>query len=165
MGSGKSVVCDLLRLHGIPVFDADKEAKLLNDTSSRIREALTLHFGDDLYEGKKLNRQRLAELIFHDKRNLAIANSIIHPVLADRFIEWSKERSCRPFVAMDAAVLFEAGFEQHVDTVITVYAPKEVRVKRVMEREQTADRGRVEARMRNQMAEEEKMELGQPCYL
>lgn len=156
IGSGKSVVCTLFRLHGIPVFDADKEAKLLNDTSVRIREKLTSYFGDNLYEEGKLNRQKLAALIFHDKRNLEVANSIIHPVLAERFMEWSRERSHCPFVAIDAAVLFEAGFEQYVDKVITVYSPKELRLERVMNRD-GAESSRVEARMQNQMPEEEKM--------
>ncbi len=157
IGSGKTVVCDLLRLHDVPVFDADKEAKQLNDTSPQVREALTNHFGDELYEGGKLNRQKLASLIFNDKRNLSIANSIIHPALADRFNEWCSDRMSSKLVAIDAAVLFEAGFEAHVDTVVVVYSPKELRLKRVMKRDKV-DMSKVEARMRNQLPEEEKME-------
>lgn len=150
------MVCDLLRVHGIPVFDADKEAKRLNDTSPRIREALTRHFGSDLYKGGKLDRQKLAALIFHDARNLAMVNSIIHPVLAEQFLEWCRERENYPFVAIDAAVLFEAGFEQHVDQVITVFSPEATRLERVTRRDRT-DKSRVEARMQNQMPETEKI--------
>lgn len=155
MGSGKSVVCELFRLHGVPIFDADKEAKLLNDTSPRIKEELTRHFGSDLYKEGKLDRQKLATLIFHDKQNLALVNSIIHPVLADQFIKWSKERDSYPFVVIDAAVLFEAGFEQHVDKVITIYAPEAERIERVTRRDGIR-KSQVMARMQHQIPEEEK---------
>ncbi|MGI6573481.1 MAG: dephospho-CoA kinase [Fermentimonas sp.] len=156
MGSGKSVVCDLLRLHGIPVFDADKEAKQLNDTSVEVREALTRHFGESLYEEGKLNRQRFAELIFNDKQNLTIANGVIHPELAKRFNDWCATQSRFTHVAIDAPVLFEAGFDAQVDTVVVVYSPKELRVKRVMERDRV-ERKEVEARMRSQLPEKEKL--------
>ncbi len=155
MGSGKSVVCELFRLHGAPVFDADKEAKLLNDTSPRIKEELTRHFGSDLYKEGKLDRQKLATLIFHDKQNLGIVNSIIHPVLADQFIEWCKAHENYPFVVIDAAVLFEAGFERHVDKVITVYAPEAERIERVTRRD-GIKKSQVTARMQHQIPEEEK---------
>ena len=156
MGSGKTVVSELFRLHGVPVFDADKEAKLLNDTSPRVKEALTRHFGPGLYEGGRLNRAKLAGLIFQDEQNLAVANSIIHPVLAERFILWSQEREHHPVVAIDAAVLFEAKFEQYVDQVITVFSPEETRVERVKQRD-GIDRSGVMTRMRHQVAEKEKI--------
>ncbi len=156
IGSGKSVVCSLLHLHGIPVFNADIEAKRLNDTSAEVRKALTRHFGKDLYEGDRLNRQQFAKLIFNDKQNLAVANGIIHPALAKRFNDWCSAQSRFTHVAIDAPVLFEAGFDAHVDTVVVVYSPKELRVKRVMERDQV-DREKVEARMQSQLPEEEKL--------
>lgn len=155
MGSGKSIVCHLLRLHGIPVFDADKEAKYLNDTSHRIREALTRHFGDDLYKEGKLDRKKLAALIFDDQQKLLLTNSIIHPVLAEHFLEWCKQREHLSVVAIDAAVLFEAGFEQYVDQVITVYAPEEIRIERVMARDRV-EKSLVQARMQHQIPEQEK---------
>ncbi len=155
MGSGKSVVCELFRLHGAPVFDADKEAKHLNDTSPRIKEELTRHFGSDLYKEGKLDRQKLATRIFHDKQNLAVVNSIIHPVLADQFIEWCKARENYHFVVIDAAVLFEAGFERYVDKVITVYAPEAERIERVTRRD-GIKKSQIIARMQHQIPEEEK---------
>lgn len=157
MGSGKSVVCELLRLHDIPVYDADKEAKLLNDTSPKIQEGLSRAFGDTLYAEGKLNRKMLAKLIFNDDQKLAKANSIIHPVLAESFIAWCRERAHHPIVAIDAAVLLEAGFEQHVDHVLMVFAEKETRVQRVIERD-GASRALAEARMQHQIPEEEKIQ-------
>ncbi|MFA6644709.1 MAG: dephospho-CoA kinase, partial [Bacteroidales bacterium] len=85
IGSGKSIVCDIFRIYDIPVFDADIEAKRLNDTSQTIRRQLIHHFGPDIYENDRLNRRRFAELIFSNDQNIKIANSIIHPVVADCF--------------------------------------------------------------------------------
>lgn len=158
IGSGKSVVCDIFRLHGIPVFDADKEAKNLNDTSPVIREQITRHFGESLYSGSKLNRKKFASLIFHDEEKLTIANSIIHPVLAKYFTEWCLQREDQPLVIIDAALLIEAGFHRFVDSVITVSTPANVRIERVMKRDHTTRR-EVEARMKNQISEEEKIKL------
>jgi len=158
IGSGKSVVCDVFRLHGIPVFDADKEAKNLNDTSPAIREQITHHFGESLYSGSKLNRKKFASLIFHDQEKLAIANAIIHPALANYFTEWCLRRKEQPLVIIDAALLIEAGFHRLVDRVITVTSPADIRIERVMQRDHTTRR-EVEARMKNQISEEEKIKV------
>ncbi len=158
IGSGKSVVCDIFRLHGIPVFDADKEAKALNDTSPVIREQLIRHFGEELYQEGTLNRKKLASLIFKDEHNLAIANSIIHPVLASYFLEWCRQRNNDAYLVIEAAVLIEAGFHRFTDRVITVYSPRDIRMERLMKRDST-DRNQVELRMKSQLPEEEKARL------
>ncbi len=155
IGSGKSVVCDILRLHGIPVYEADREAKELNDTSPVIRAEITRHFGEELYRDGKLDRKAFASVIFHDKQKLALANAIIHPELAKHFLLWCN-RQQHPIVAIDAALLFEAGFHSWINKVIMVYAPEDVRLKRTIVRDQaTADQ--VKARMQAQLPEEEKI--------
>lgn len=155
IGSGKSVVCDILRLHGIPVYEADREAKELNDTSPVIRAEITRHFGEELYRDGKLDRKAFASVIFHDKQKLALANAIIHPELAKHFLLWCN-RQQHPIVAIDAALLFEADFHSWINKVIMVYAPEDVRLKRTIVRDQaTADQ--VKARMQAQLPEEEKI--------
>lgn len=156
IGSGKSVVSEIFHLHGIPLYNADREAKELNDTSPYIREQLTLHIGEDLYIDGKLNRKKLASIIFHDSRKLAIVNSIIHPELAKHFNEWCRQQEQCPMVILDAALLIEAGFHKFVDKVIVVQAPEELRIARVMQRDRSV-RHEVEARMNSQLSEEEKM--------
>ncbi|RNC64170.1 dephospho-CoA kinase [Proteiniphilum sp. X52] len=156
IGSGKSVVSELFRLHGIPVYNADQEAKKLNDSSPYIRGQLTQQFGEDLYVNDKLNRKKLASIIFHDSRKLALVNSIIHPELARHFTEWSRMREHCPMVILDAALLIEAGFHHFVDKVVMVQAPKELRIARVMQRDRSP-RHEVEARMDSQLPEEEKI--------
>jgi dephospho-CoA kinase len=156
IGSGKSVVCDILRLHDIPVYDADREAKELNDTSPVIRAQLISHFGEGLYREGKLDRKAFASRIFQDEHKLALANSIIHPALAKHFLEWRERQQHHPMVVIDAALLIEAGFNKWVDRVVTVYAPKEVRLQRTIARDRSSA-DQVEARMSHQLPEEEKL--------
>ncbi len=158
IGSGKSVVCDVLRLHDIPVYDADLEAKNLNDTSPVIRKKLTESFGQDLYRNNRLDREKLAHLIFNNEENLRTANSIIHPELAKHFMEWAEQRKHHPVVALDAAVLFEAGFQSVLDKTIIVLAPLEVRIERAVKRGNLT-KEQITARANSQMSDKEKAEL------
>lgn len=158
IGSGKSVVCDVLRLHDIPVYDADLEAKNLNDTSPVIRKKLTESFGQDLYRNNRLDREKLAHLIFNNEENLRTANSIIHPELAKHFMEWAEQRKQHPVVALDAAVLFEAGFQSVLDKTIIVLAPLEVRIERAVKRGNLT-KEQITARANSQMSDKEKAEL------
>lgn len=158
IGSGKSVVCDVLRLHDIPVYDADLEAKNLNDTSPVIRKKLTESFGQDLYRNNRLDREKLAHLIFNNEENLRTANSIIHPELAKHFMEWAEQRKHHPVIALDAAVLFEAGFQSVLDKTIIVLAPLEVRIERAVKRGNLT-KEQITARANSQMSDKEKAEL------
>ena len=156
IGSGKSVVSERFRMRGIPVYDADREAKQLNDHSPLIREQLTARFGKELYADGNLNRSLLATLMFQDKQRVAAVNAIVHPILAQSFLEWCSRHRGDKLVMIDAALLFEAGFASYLDRVITVYAPVEIRLERVIKRDHTC-REAVQERMKHQMPEEEKM--------
>ena len=158
IGSGKSVVCDVFRLHDIPVFDADREAKKLNDTSPVIREKLINNFGPDLYQGNKLDRKKLANLIFNNAENLRITNAIIHPELAKYFEKWVDQRKHHAVIAIDAAVLYEAGFQSLLDKTIVVMAPLETRIERAAKRDRLS-KEQITARANSQMSDEKKIEL------
>lgn len=158
IGSGKSVVCEVLRLHNIPVYDADWEAKNLNDTSPAVRKKLSKAFGAEIYRDNKLDRQKFAQIIFSNKQNLSVANKIIHTELAKHFHDWAEKQSQHPIVAIDAAVLFEAGFQEFVDFTITVLAPEELRIERAMKRDRT-DKNQILSRIKSQMSDEEKIKL------
>ena len=158
IGSGKSVVADIFRVHRFPVFDADMEAKFLNDNSLEIRSQLIEQFGDEIYVENKLDRKKFSSLIFGDKEKLKVANSIIHPVLAKYFEKWCSKNNESALVVIDAAVLLEAGFNKFTDKVVTVLAPEELRIERVMKRD-GVKRDKVIARMKHQMSEEEKIKL------
>lgn len=158
IGSGKSIVCEVLRLHGIPVYDADFEAKRLNDTSPVIRKKLIEAFGPKLYKNNFIDRKKLADLIFNNKENLLFTNSIIHSELAKHFKAWTETRANHPIVAIDAAVLFEAGFQKHVDKTVTVLSPLDTRILRVAKRDNLTQE-EIKSRIGSQMSDEEKIKL------
>ncbi len=158
IGSGKTVVAELFRLHAIPVYDADMQAKLLNDTSETIREKIILRFGNDLYADGRLDRKRFAEIIFQDQNLLREANSIIHPELRKHFLRWLQERREAPLVAIDAAVLFESNFHKLTDYNITVTAPETLRLRRATARDNSRSE-QVKNRMESQMADAERIRL------
>jgi dephospho-CoA kinase len=158
IGSGKTVVCEILSLHGVPVYIADVESKILTDISPVIRKKLIELFGEDIYNGEYLNRSLLASYIFNDKDKLQAVNNIIHPEVYKHFGEWCASHSKKRLVAMESAILFESGFNKVVNKTIMVYAPLDIRVKRVMERDNIPEE-KVLARIGSQMPDEKKAEL------
>lgn len=158
IGSGKSVVCRLLSTYSIPVFDADKEAKSLNNTSPIVKSKLKERFGEDIYINDELDKAKLASLIFNDKDNLLYVNSIIHTELAKHFIEWIDKHNSFDIVAIDAAVLLEAGFQKYIDIVITVTSPINVRIDRVSKRDNLTQE-QIQSRIKSQMTDEERIAL------
>ena len=158
IGSGKSVVVSLLQTMGIPAYIADDEAKRLTNTSPVIRSALIAHFGEDIFIDNVLNKQKLASLIFGNTTHLKLVNSIIHPIVATDFLQWSANHEKRSCVVMEAAILFESGFDRFMDVIWSVYAPLKVRIRRVMQRTNTNYES-VMQRISNQLPDEEKCRL------
>lgn len=158
IGSGKSVVSEILRLYGIPVYIADDESKRLTESSEEIREKLTEKFGNDIYEGGKLNKPLLASIIFNDKEKLKTVNSIIHPVVRADLSEWLESYADSKIIASESAILFESGFNAMFDKVITVYTPLEIRIKRIISRNNTSY-DNAKQRIESQMSDEEKVKL------
>lgn len=158
IGSGKSTVARIFSLWGIPIYIADTESKRLVNTSSQIREQLINLFGDEIYQDDLLNKNLLASYIFNDTLLLEKVNQIIHPVVAQDFTEWTKRQENSPIVGEESAIIFEAGINKHLDKIITVYAPLELKLERIIEREQTT-REKVLERIKNQMDDQEKVKL------
>ncbi|NLZ94770.1 MAG: dephospho-CoA kinase [Bacteroidales bacterium] len=160
IGSGKSTVSTLFQLLGVPVYNADEETKKLNNKSPIIREQLMKHFGEDLYHNYELDKKKFANIIFNDAEKLELANSIIHPEVLKHFVNWCKEHSNHSIVALEAAILFESGFHKHLDIVVTVYSPLNLRVERVSERDKTTPE-MVRSRIKHQMPETEKIDMSE----
>lgn len=158
IGSGKSMVSALLRVYGVPVYDADHESKRLLVTSPTIRHGLTALLGPEIYRPDgTLDRARMAALIFADADLLARVNAIIHPAVGDDFDAW-RERLTVPLCAMESAILFESGFDRRADVRLTVYAPEAIRLQRVMARDGAAEAD-VRRRMQSQWTDERKAAL------
>lgn len=156
IGSGKSKVAELLRDKGIAVYDSDTRAKELMANNTALREALIETFGTECYTSEGLNRPWLAQRVFSNAEELKRLNAIVHPAVMRDFAAWASEQSGE-YVVMESAILLEASLESHVDVVIAVMAPKELRLERAMRRD-GATREQIEARMENQITDEERTE-------
>lgn len=156
IGSGKSVVGELLSLYGVPVFIADTEAKILTNTSTEIRTELIKLFGDDLYTETGLDKNKLASYIFSNQKLLQTVNRIIHPEVGRSFRSWV-DRQKGGICAIESAILFESGFDALVDKTLSVYAPEEIRIRRVAGRDRISEET-IRQRMKNQISEEIKKE-------
>ncbi|MDE7377633.1 MAG: dephospho-CoA kinase [Paraprevotella sp.] len=155
IGSGKSFVCRLLAERGVPVYSCDEEAGRLMENHPCIREALTDLLGEEIYTGEgRLNKPLLAAWLFASSGHAEQVNAIVHPVVKRDFVAWA-QRQTVPVVAVESAILFEAGMDTLVDRVLLVDAPREVRLRRTMLRD-GATREQVEHRMNCQMPDEER---------
>ena len=155
IGTGKTMVAEYFKSLGIPVYIADKEARQLM-ISENIINALFNEFGKEILENGILNREKLAQLVFNNPKKLQKLNSIVHPEVKKHFDNWVEKHKNSPFVVKEAAILFESGSYKYCDTIITVTAPLETRLQRVMKRDKT-DRESVLKRIENQWTDEQRI--------
>jgi dephospho-CoA kinase len=159
IGSGKSTIAVIFETLGIPVSYADPEAKRLMNEDAGLREAIIRNFGAGAYTDGKLNRKYLAEIVFTDPEKLSLLNSLVHPVTireGDRRMQELGDRF--PYAIREAALIFETRTVGHLDFVIGVSAPEELRIRRTMLRDHVT-REEVLRRMRNQIDDDIKMHL------
>ena len=134
IGSGKSVVSDVIRLLGYPVYNSDIRAKELSDTDGDIRQSLVALFGPAIYTDNHLNRPLLASHLFQDSAQRKAVNAIIHPVVFADFNKWCAMQHTA-LVFAESAILVESGFSALMDKMIVVDAPHKLRLQRVVERD------------------------------
>ncbi|MCX6311878.1 MAG: dephospho-CoA kinase [Bacteroidetes bacterium] len=161
IGSGKSTVAEIFHCLGIPVFDSDKVARKLQDENPEVKKAILETFNSEapgeIYMDGKLNRKKVSEIVFKDKNKLEKLNAIVHPAVAkafERFCEANRNSKC---VIKEAALLYEIGEDKFVDGMIVVAAPDELRIKRVINRDNVSPED-VLRRIKNQMPQEEKIQ-------
>lgn len=135
IGSGKSLVCSIFSAMGYPVFNADYEARLIVENDIETIEKIKLLFGNDIYADGHLNRAKVGEMAFANPMLLQNLNDIVHPSVFKRFAGWIDENGNHSLVIMEAAILFESGAYKGVDKVISVIAPIELRIERIMVRD------------------------------
>ncbi|GAA0552191.1 dephospho-CoA kinase [Chitinophaga japonensis] len=158
IGSGKSTVCRIFELLGIPVYYADAMAKEIMNRDPELKAQIKQHFGEDIYDSQGLlDRQRLGGIVFRDQARLQLLNSLVHPATIRDSEQWAARQQA-PYVLKEAALLFESEAFHYLDKVIGVSAPQPLRLLRVMQRDQ-ASREEVLARMHKQMDETIKMRL------
>lgn len=164
IGSGKSTVCKLFAVLGIPVYHADERAKWLLENDPNIIAQVEDLLGKEAYSNGRLNRKLIAEKVFADADLLKRYNAVIHPAVEEDAMRWEEAHVSAPYTIREAALLVESGSYKALDMLITVTAPEALRIARVMQRDGVG-REAVEARVRNQMAEEKKVALSQAVII
>ena len=133
IGSGKSYVCRLLKEQGISVYDCDSHAKRLMVESPQLRQRITALIGPEAYSpcsggAHTLNKAAVASFLMSSADNAKALEDIVHPAVIDDFLASGMEW-------VESAILYESGLYMHVDRIVAVTAPEEVRIARVMERD------------------------------
>ncbi len=157
IGSGKTTVARQFMALGIPTYIADVEAKKLMRKSKVIKRKLIQLFGDKAYINGELNKSFIADIIFNDSSYLEKMNAIIHPRVARHFKKWTLKQ-ITPYVIKEVAILFENGGNKQCDYVITVTAPIELRIERLLKRDHTT-KSKLKAIMKNQWSDDDKVKL------
>lgn len=156
IGSGKSLVCTIFNKLGIPVFNADLVARQIMNTNRLVKAQLMNLLGNEIYlSNSTIHRKKLANIIFNDKFVLRKVNEIVHPVVRQEFIEWA-EKQTSPYVIQEAAIIFENNQTHLFDKIITVTAPLDLKIERVIKRDSLTKEQVIE-RMENQLPDEEKI--------
>jgi dephospho-CoA kinase len=159
IGSGKSTVCKVFRVLGIPVFQADIVARKLQNEDPQIKKKLIELFGTEIYlSGGSLNRKKLAKIIFNNREFLDKVNNLIHPAVRQKFDLWKAAQRNTSYVLYEAAIIFESGSSHNFDYTILVIANENERIERVMKRDQLS-LSSIQQRIHNQMSDTEKKGL------
>ena len=162
IGSGKSTASQYCESLGAYVMNADIEAKNLIDTKETVQHELISEFGTDIIDGTgKVNKQKLARVAFQDEDHLSRLNSVVHPYIYD-LIDQEFNRVLNTgkhgLFIVDGALIFESGYDAHLDYVIVVTAQLKHRMERALSR-QTLSREEIIKRIEYQWPEEEKVNL------
>ncbi len=161
IGSGKTTVAGMFRTLGIPVYESDVRAKVLMNTQSETRSKIITLLGPESYsDTHELNRPWIASRVFANPNLLQQLNAIVHPVVYEDLKNWASESTQveAPYLIQESAILFEEELTSRLSSVILVIAPEEIRIKRVIQRDNTT-REHVLQRIKNQLQDKVKLPL------
>jgi len=159
IGSGKSLVSAIFQILGIPIYNADLEARKIMINDSSVKEDIISFFGNLSYlEDGSLNRDFISSQVFHNPEKLNTLNSIVHPAVGLHFANWAKCQKAK-YVLKEAALLFETGSFKQLDKTILVTAPQTLREQRVLKRDPFRSKEEVLAIMEKQWSDSEKEKL------
>ena len=162
IGSGKSTASRFFEALGAYILDADEEAKKLLSENETVQHELITEFGTDIIDGSgHVDKQKLARISFQDEDHQQRLNLVVHPYIYDmidkkfnRVLDGGKHR----IFIVDAALIYESGYDAHLDYVIVVTALLKHRMERALGRE-TLSRGEILKRIEFQWPEEEKVNM------
>lgn len=156
IGSGKSTVINYFKELGITCYQADDEAKKLMNSDKGLIKKIKNSFGDSIYINSKLDRKKLSAIVFTDKQKLELLNSIVHPYVNRNFENYCKGLE-DIYIIKEVAIIFEIGTQNKFDKIILVRAPKEDRVKRIINRDKCNRQDAIN-RINNQIADDDKID-------
>lgn len=154
IGSGKSTVCGVFACLGVPIYNADEEAKELYNTLPELKEKIILNFGEEMYTNGWFNKEKMKALVFNDPLLLDKLNKLVHPYVKLHAEDWMNKQNA-VYAIKESALLIETNAHLSLDQIILVSCPEELRIQRVMHREQV-NREEVLKRIKQQLREEEK---------
>ncbi|WNM18304.1 dephospho-CoA kinase [Flavobacterium capsici] len=155
IGSGKTTIANYFKELGVPVYIADDEAKKIMNSDDVILK-IKNKFGEDVLEDNKVNREKMAQIVFSNPEKLKELNKIIHPEVKKHFKNWLNSHKDSKYIIKEAAILFESGSYKDCDYIITVVATLESRIERILKRDNTTKEN-VLKRIKNQWSDDEKV--------
>ena len=159
IGSGKTTVANYLKSLGIPIYISDVEAKKVMELPQIILKIKTA-FNNEIITNNKLDRDKLAAIVFNNPEKLKELNAIVHPAVKNHFENWVKHHKKDPIIIKEAAILFESGSYKDCDAIISVVAPLETRIERVIKRD-AASREKILQRINNQLSDDDRIARSQ----
>ncbi|MFI3332370.1 MAG: dephospho-CoA kinase [Rikenellaceae bacterium] len=163
IGSGKSTLCSLFKDLGIAIYNSDSQAKRLMSEDAELRREIIDNFGPDSYIEGQLNRHYLAAKVFSNSDSLSKLNSLVHPRVKDDFEKWCHLQDS-PYVILECAILFEGDFDKYVDRTLCVLSPKQLRVERIISRDNLTSE-EINNRIAAQLADEKINALSDFCVV
>ena len=153
IGAGKSTVSTICKHLGFKVYNSDQRAKEIVSEESIIKKKLISFFGNNIYKNGVLDRKFLSDKIFNDKSSLEQINSIIHPAVKKDFNSWVINNSNEKILFKESALLLESGAYKEIDKIILIVSDKNLRVSRVLNRDQNRSKKEIESIIDKQIDE------------
>jgi len=133
IGVGKTTISQILKTLQIPVFNSDLFAKKLY-TNTHIVSVLKKTFGNTIISGENIDTNKLAHIVFNNKKHLETLNNIIHPIVLRNFNDWYKKQTTH-YIIKESALLFESETNKNLDKIILVHTPLKLRINRIIKRD------------------------------
>ena len=157
IGVGKTYMSRIFKQMGIPVFNADEQAKKCMVEDINLKTSVQLTFGENIYLKGVLQKEQLAKIVFNNTESLEKLNDLVHPIVKQKFEDWCNLQSTS-MVIKEAAILFESDAHLGLDAVVCVSAPVKLRIARLINRDGSSVK-QIESRISKQMSQSKKEEL------
>ena len=155
IGSGKTTAAKFFEELGVPVYNSDIRAKIIQNENPEVKVKIIEAFGEESYDDSGMNRPFIAKQVFQNQEKLTLLNSIVHPAVFKDFEDW-KNQQTSDIIMKEAAILIESGSYKDCDTVISVVVDLEKRIARTIERDHLS-REEILSRIGKQLSDEERI--------